>query len=748
MLNEVLAKKEPKETLIQHTENLLSVFKSIRSIYPEAPQITNVPAFYEHLFYSICLHDLGKVAVGFQEKWSKWGYRHEILSASFTKFLPDLDDFSKRSTALAIISHHKSLNELRERFNTTNQTGKEHFVLKRAELYTMLSFIKEYLTITIPKWSSDLFNKQITIPNYPISVEEIEDSYKYSVCWFWTITQDNERNILHSDYGIMLRGLLIACDHLASSGKKEVLNSVKEISKKLGLKSFRSFQHRIAKINSSAFLSAPTGSGKTEASLLWAEKNLGSDKRIYYVLPYTASINAMYIRLTNSFGEEFVSLIHSKSSYFIYNLLLDKENILPSDAIVKSKEIEGLARKIYSPIKVLTPFQIIKFFFGVKGWEASLSEMIGGVFIFDEIHVYNPNTTALLLITLKKLHDYKCKILFMSATFPKFLKEKILKIIPDLPEIKLEETDEIDKNILLSPRHRVEMLDGDITNYYGYIKTELSKNKNVLVVCNTVKRAQESYIALDCDNKVLLHGRFILKDRERIENSIMNNIPKLLIATQVVEVSLDISFETIFTEPAPIDALIQRFGRVNRKGDKGVVPVRIFSVGSEKDKYFYDHERIEKTLSVLKNGLELNEKIVSNLVEEVYSNGYNKKEEQLFNNTSLAFENVVSNLTPFFESEDEDDFYEIIKSYQVIPSGEIEQNYLDLINQKKYFEAIQCFVSISVGQGHRLSKLNAFSKREIRIDNKTHIYHTIDCEYSKTLGLLLDSITCQGVIID
>lgn len=748
MLNEILAKKEPKETLIQHTENLLSVFDSIRSVYPEAPQITKVPDFYERLFYAICLHDLGKVAIGFQEMWGAWGYRHEILSASFTKFLPDLDDFAQRSIALAIITHHKNLNDLRERFNTITQTGKEHFVEKRAELYTMLNFIKEYLTITIPKWSKDLLNKHITIKNYPISVEEIEDSYKYSAGWFWGITQDNELNILHSDYGIMLRGLLIACDHLASSGKKEVLDSVKEISKKLGLQSFRSFQRNIAKINSSAFLSAPTGSGKTEASLLWAENNINADKRVYYVLPFTASINAMYKRLTNYFGEECVAIIHGKANYFIYNLLLDKESILPYEAVEKAKELEGLARKIYRPIKVLTPFQIIKFFFGVKGWEASLSEMIGSVFIFDEIHVYNPNTTALLLVTLKKLREYNCKILFMSATFPKFLKERILEIFPELPEIKLEETDEVDKKLILSPRHRVEILEGEITNYYDYIKTELSENKNVLVVCNTVKRAQEVFSALDFDDKELLHGRFILKDRETIENRVMKNIPKLLVATQVVEVSLDISFDTIFTEPAPIDALIQRFGRVNRRGDKGIVPVRIFTIGSDRDKYFYDTERIEKTLSVFQNGLELNEKITAELVEKVYCDGYNEKENHLFSNTKNAFEKVVCNLIPFFDNEDRDDFYEMIQSYQVVPSGEIEQEYLELIQQKRYFEAVRCFATISLGQGARLFGSNAFSKRKIKIYNKEHVYFAVDCEYDKSLGLLLDLITSQGVIID
>ena len=65
---------------------------------------------------------------------------------------------------------------------------------------------------------------------------------------------------------------------------------------------------------------------------------------------------------------------------------------------------------------------------------------------------------------------------------------------------------------------------------------------------------------------VLLHSRFCRRDRDNIEKNLQAGLPKVLVATQVVEVSLDVDFEQAFSEPAPIDALIQRFGRVNRKG--------------------------------------------------------------------------------------------------------------------------------------------------------------------------------------
>ena len=91
-----------------------------------------------------------------------------------------------------------------------------------------------------------------------------------------------------------------------------------------------------------------------------------------------------------------------------------------------------------------------------------------------------------------------------------------------------------------------------------------------MVVCNTVKQAQNVFKELQeivADDKAkLLHSRFILRDRERIEKELED--ANLLVGTQAVEVSLDIDFDCLFTEPAPIDALIQRFGRINRKGEK------------------------------------------------------------------------------------------------------------------------------------------------------------------------------------
>lgn len=112
--NGILAK--PDESLIQHTENTLKVFKGIKENYSKVPEICGVPDFWEHLFYSLFLHDFGKAAVGFQDllKGGKsWRYRHEILSTTFISSLNEIfNEEDIKAIGLCIITHHKDLKEL------------------------------------------------------------------------------------------------------------------------------------------------------------------------------------------------------------------------------------------------------------------------------------------------------------------------------------------------------------------------------------------------------------------------------------------------------------------------------------------------------------------------------------------------------------------------------------------------------------------------------------------------------------
>ena len=142
----------------------------------------------------------------------------------------------------------------------------------------------------------------------------------------------------------------------------------------------------------------------------------------------------------------------------------------------------------------------------------------------------------------------------------------------------------------------------------------------ILIVANTVQRCQTLAKALRKYEPICYHSKFIFKDRKSKEKTINNSSPRLLIATQVVEVSLDIDYDVLLTECALINALIQRAGRVNRarRSRPGCVVVHRHD---EKSDRVYSHPpgMLDRAWSLLqtKQGL-LTERDLIALVDEAY----------------------------------------------------------------------------------------------------------------------------------
>ena len=552
--------------------------------------------------------------------------------------------------------------------------------------------------------------------------------------------EDGDLTSIHRTYGMLMRGCMIACDHLASSGRNEIQTALDNLEVHLvqsieqkgrQFNEWEPFQEISMQTTGQMMLSAPTGSGKTEAALLWSNKNqcetLGN--RVFYVLPYTASINAMYDRLKDLVSDDKIGMLHGKANYFVYKALADNEYTYQEKA-ARVREQQDLTKKICRPYKVLTPFQLLKAFFGIRGFEMQMAEMSQGLFIFDEIHAYDPHTTALILTMIKKLReDYGSKFCIMTATMPKFLKEMIQDALGGFTPVEMAPEDR-DK----FTRHRVKILDGNIHDAIPTIEDRLNQRKRIMVVCNTVKQAQDVFQELlhVTDNAKLLHSRFILKDRERIEKELED--ADLLVGTQAVEVSLDIDFDSLFTEPAPIDALIQRFGRINRKGKKGICDVHICKVGGENDKFIYSTDKVERTINafVTVDNDDLQESKIQDLIDEVYSGGYDEKEQQTFDKAKRMFEPHLQGIVPFIEDKSgRDEFEGLFKSIPVVPSIYLD-DYSAHIKAKEYYEAEGYVAQI---QDYRFCQLREHGQI-YRDDDLQKWIITVD--YDETLGLLLD----------
>lgn len=624
-----------------------------------------------------------------------------------------------------VLTHHKTLNELGDYVEHEDALD-----VSFSERLSEISYNLPYLNFLINEYEK-LCYPYLQVKDNPSRIEHLnfqkeiwEDVYKQININLRDPTKKNIRL-----RGILGKGLVNSCDYLASAGVRTVLRPLPNFYKIFPYSTLNSVQEKAAGTNGNAIIISPTGSGKTEAALFWATNNLDSDKgnRIFYTLPYTASINAMYIRLNNALAPHYnpneipVSLLHGKASYYLYQLY-DQERF---------KGVKVISKKIYSPYKIMTPFQAIKHFFSLKGYEMGLLEMYRGLFVFDEIHAYDANNTGLILAMTDYLtNELDARILIMSATLPSYIKTIFANTLDITQEIRMTES-ELDNY----QRHFCTILDGSICDYIDFIRKTIRERKRVLIVCNTVKQAQKIYSILkdETSERALLHGKFILKDRELIERSLDSKF--LLVGTQAIEVSLDIDYDICFSEPAPIDALIQRFGRVNRKKGangkplKGICNVYVFTNGSDADKYVYDMSIIDYTVRLLSDLSLLDERRLQEITDKVYEDGFGANGER-FLDTKERFSKLIEEMIPYHStSRTDSDFYRLFRSIEAVPACYAD-SYLECLKDGRIYDAMQYILSLSLGQYHKLKNMNWISE--------TKYGPIVYTRYNPELGLIVD----------
>ena len=243
-----------------------------------------------------------------------------------------------------------------------------------------------------------------------------------------------------------------------------------------------------------------------------------------------------------------VGLLHSEAISY----LIKKDN---------NEEVEyyKYTKNFSAPLTITTVDQLFNFVFMYEGFEMILATLSYSKLIIDEIQMYASDIVAFLVVGLKYITDMGGKFSIVTATFPDVFnyllkKEKIEYNIAEFlkPEI----------------RHKIKIVDNEINVDDIVVHAQ---EKKVLVIVNTVKKAQKLYEELKIKNKYLLHSRFIKKDRSQRESDILdftkegNQEKGVWITTQIVEASLDIDFDVLYTELSTLDGLFQRMGRIYRK---------------------------------------------------------------------------------------------------------------------------------------------------------------------------------------
>ncbi len=768
---------QPGESLAMHTRLVLERLSELAHLRPHLVAYLNAPSLWHCLFWACFLHDFGKAAPGFQAMLrpdgERWRQRHEVLSLAFLDWIaPAFSQTEQKWILAAIVSHHRDEKEITREYDKN---------LNPELVVEMVSSLDEqrvhglwrWLHECASSWITDLNLSSFGVHTIPLVDEGTairlvcQEGIERTHAWLKTYRNfikkeiPSVRDLRIVTTLVMLRGLTTTADHTASAHLEHIPHGLQCSWEAFANKAFANKKERIEfhehqresarQHHTSTMLIAPTGSGKTEAALFWAVGDgTEATPRIFYALPYQASMNAMFDRLRSPeyFGEEQVGLQHGRALQALYQRLSEGEGG-PASLAQRTKWQINLNRLHAYPVKVFSPYQMLKAIYQIKGFEGMLADYTHSAFIFDEIHAYEPNRLALILSLIKHLREqYGARFFVMSATFPGILREIMEDVLgiekPILAEASLFQQFQ---------RHRLRLLDGDLLEEgIEQIVAAVRQGKSVLVCCNTVQRAQDMRTVLlqqlPPEQVELIHSRFIMRDRlgreaairARCEVDVAHNA-LAVVATQVVEVSLNIDLDTIYSDPAPLDALVQRFGRVNRARKKQIVPAHVFRQPRD-GQHIYREALVQKTLEVLErhNDEPIDEAAIGAWLDEIYStpeirDPWIKDYQEQQKLVTL----LLRDMRPFNADEKrEEEFEKLFDGVEVLPRC-FEKEYIEHMANDEFLEASQLFVSISqkkyqhlAGQGKIYPMADTTRKKWI-----------VKQEYDPILGLIFETPSAQ-----
>ena len=547
-------KAKENETIYEHTKNLLSKLEELKEIVA----IEDIDLIAEACIF----HDFAKVNPLFQrrlESGKKMDENkeigHNILSFYMAKNY--LEEYSKEDRNIilyAILNHHNYV-----------------------ENFDVIDDKKDLISENLKSISAEVFKDNGIDFFKNISLRELAVIRKLR-------TNPSKKSIL-------VKGFLHKCDYAASAHSKidmpnlhleSRLEKLKDDFVGKGFSDGWNEMQKFAKENtdSNLILIGSTGLGKTEASLLWIGNNKG-----FYVLPLKTAINAMYRRIRNTLYKddyaENLGLLHSE----LENIYLEDES--PStvssetEESMKFWEYYGLTRAMSLPVTITTPDQVFRFAFKYCSYELQLATYSYSKMVIDEIQAYSPDILATLIYSLQLIDMVGGKFAITTATLPPFIKDLLQEGIDK--KIEYKEDTFLNNKI----RHRVSLRHSaiNIDDIKAFIEDKYNQESmKLLVVVNTVRKAQSIYRELKSwleENDIeiemnLLHSKFTVQHRSEKEDAILKDGESkckkrvIWISTQVVEASLDIDFDYLFTELSDLSSLLQRLGRCNRKGLKSV----------------------------------------------------------------------------------------------------------------------------------------------------------------------------------
>jgi CRISPR-associated endonuclease/helicase Cas3 len=359
-------------------------------------------------------------------------------------------------------------------------------------------------------------------------------------------------------------------------------------------------------------IEAPMGEGKTEAAFFIADHFMsnGAADGTYVAMPTQATANAMFARFRSYLEQRYprqavnFHLIHGQA------MLSEEYQQLQGMSQVWSEGEGGRSdtelgcihaqewfthrnRGLLAPFAVGTIDQALLGALRTRHVSVRLFGLSNKCVILDEVHAYDTYTSTILERLLSWLSALGCSVVLLSATLPQSRRQALIKAYkgalahehvppaayPRVTVVRRHQPYTVSCPMTAQPPITLKRVGAAYESLAADIADALSGGGCAALICNTVRRAQETYKALSSllrDRGIevgLFHARFPFEERDALEKTAVRRLGKdrssrparyLFVATQVIEQSLDLDFDLMITELAPVDLVLQRAGRLHR----------------------------------------------------------------------------------------------------------------------------------------------------------------------------------------